>query len=43
MEAHVINVATRTDRWEKFTESWKDTGLKIIREDELPWFFGLNK
>lgn len=35
MEAHVINVATRTDRWEKFTESWKDTGLKIIREDAL--------
>jgi hypothetical protein len=35
MDAHVINVAKRTDRWEQFTAAWKDTGLNIIREDAL--------
>jgi len=32
--AHVINVADRTDRWERFTNDWKDqTTIKIERED----------
>jgi hypothetical protein len=32
--AHVINVAERTDRWEKFLSNWKDqTTVKIERED----------
>jgi hypothetical protein len=32
--AHVINVAERTDRWERFTSEWQDqTTIKIERED----------
>jgi hypothetical protein len=32
--AHVINVAERTDRWEKFMSDWQDqTTIKIERED----------
>lgn len=32
--AHVINVADRTDRWERFMNDWQDqTTLKIERED----------
>jgi hypothetical protein len=32
--AHVINVADRTDRWERFTNDWQDqTTIKIERED----------
>ena len=32
--AHIINVADRTDRWERFTNDWKDeTTIKIERED----------
>jgi hypothetical protein len=32
--AHVINVAERTDRWERFTNDWQDqTTIKIERED----------
>jgi len=32
--ANVINVAERTDRWEKFTNDWKDkTTIKIERQD----------
>lgn len=31
--AHVINVAERTDRWQRFMNDWKDTTIKIERED----------
>jgi GR25 family glycosyltransferase involved in LPS biosynthesis len=32
--AHIINVAERTDRWERFNNDWKDkTTIKIERED----------
>jgi GR25 family glycosyltransferase involved in LPS biosynthesis len=33
VQAHVINLADRTDRWETFCKAWKDSGLEIVRED----------
>jgi len=32
-EAHVINVATKTDRWERFVKDWEGRGLELVRED----------
>lgn len=35
MEAHIINLKERTDRWETFQDLWKDKGLTLIREDAI--------
>lgn len=34
-EAHVINLADRTDRWEKMKESWKDQPITLVRRDAI--------
>jgi len=31
MDAYVINLDKRPDRWQQFQEDWKDTGLNFIR------------
>jgi GR25 family glycosyltransferase involved in LPS biosynthesis len=35
MKAYVINLPERTDRWETFQQSWKDTGLELVRVDGI--------
>lgn len=32
-EAHVINLADRTDRWEKMKEAWKDQPITLVRRE----------
>jgi GR25 family glycosyltransferase involved in LPS biosynthesis len=34
-EAHVINLASRTDRWEQMKESWKDQPITLVRRDAI--------
>lgn len=35
MKAYIINLPERTDRWEKFQENWKNTGLELVRVDGI--------
>lgn len=37
MEAHVINLKERTDRWEAFKNNWKDAPFELIREDAIKY------
>jgi hypothetical protein len=34
-EAHVINLAERTDRWEQMKEAWKDQPITLVRRDAI--------
>lgn len=34
-EAHVINLADRTDRWEKMKEAWKDQPITLVKRDAI--------
>jgi len=34
-EAHVINLAERTDRWEQMQEAWKDQPITLVRRDAI--------
>ena len=34
-EAHVINLADRTDRWEAMKEAWKDQPITLVRRDAI--------
>ena len=34
-EAHVINLADRTDRWELMKEAWKDQPLTLVRREAI--------
>lgn len=35
MEAHVINLKERTDRWDAFQINWIDAPFKLVREDAI--------
>jgi hypothetical protein len=34
-EAHVINLAERTDRWESMQEAWKDQPVTLVRREAI--------
>lgn len=35
MQAHIINLPERTDRWETFQQNWKDAPFELVREDAI--------